>query len=229
MDYNFLLISNSVNHTNLIYFILGTNNLLDLPYYHYAFHYIIIALNLLTGISITKTILIFGQLLQVAVPITLFYPVYVVSKNYKAALITIFVAGFVWSMPSQATSWGKYPALLAMVSFVFVSYNIKYLIELKSRSTSQMVFLIIIIITAVFIHSRMSILIIIGVISLLLVKLINRKGMVDKPKPSYILVNYCLIIVFILIIQIVRIENWDLAFYPYKNILQIALILLTPL
>lgn len=224
----FPLNTDSVNHTYQISNILATNDILKLPYYHCGFHYIIIVLSALTGATIPQTILIFGQLLQVMAPITLFYPVYRVTKNYKAAWITLFIVSFVWSMPSQVTSWGKYPTLLAMVTVVFVFYILKNILQPDKQNIGSLILSIIVFMIAVFIHSRMLIVITAGGITLLSFKLLKQKRISITDTPLWLFLNYALSVILLMLFPIVRVESWSLAFSPYLEIALLPLLLLLP-
>jgi hypothetical protein len=203
----------SVNHAYLIKSILISSNLAQLPYYHYAFHCIIAALNILTGIGIPKIILFFGQLLQIIAPIAMFFPVHRITNNKKAALISVFVAGLGWSMPSESTSWGKYPALMAMSCTIFIFYIANSFLKRKNYKIGQLIFVTMVLITGIFIHSRIIILLIIG---LLATKFHPWRLEERKNKIRYILISSCLIT--ILTTLIFRISLLDLAFSPYSDI-----------
>jgi len=224
----FPLNSDSVNHTYMIKSILLADNFLKFPYYHYAFHYIVISLTSMNGADIAKNILIIGQFFQAMAPITLFYPVYTVTKNIKASFITIIIAGFVWSLPSQATSWGKYPALMAFITVVFVFYSLENFLKQIRLSKSHFLYLMMIFVTATFIHSRMVILIIIEAIVLFTMPYIKKRVINDNSKLFILISSYCIIFIVSIALLLDCFESWSLAFLPYSKELLVLLVILLP-
>ena len=71
-------------------------------------------------VEITKTMLILGQMILVALPLSLFFIIKHETKSNSAGILTVLLAGFGWYMPAYAVNWGKYPALtsLALIQFV---------------------------------------------------------------------------------------------------------------
>lgn len=218
--------TDSVIHVNQINTIISTKNILQLPYYHYAFHHIVIVIDKVTGIGIGKTILLFGQVLQVLIPISLFFPVYAITKNVVASMIALASAGFCWGMPSEATSWGKYPALLAMASFVFVFFMLHQFY--RKRNIFQFLITLPVLITCVYMHSRMLIMILLGIISFHVSSLIENNKWFQKNQSKFrilILCLYCIIVITSFFPQLKLLHS---AFIPYHSPMLVPLLLLLP-
>ena len=215
--------------THIIFLrIFPSNKTRGLPYYHYGFHYIILSLRYITSIQITKIILIFGQFLQILAPITIFYPVYSITKNFSSALLSVFVSGLVWNLPSQASSWGKYPALLAIVTIVFIFYTLHSLIFYPNKKFVQTVFQVAALIVAILIHSRLLIVMIIWISTEFLFCFCKNKLYLKENNISFLLINYSLIGVLVLLGMIGRINNWTLSFSSYSVPLLVLITVLLP-
>ncbi|MBI5943777.1 MAG: hypothetical protein HY864_05360 [Chloroflexi bacterium] len=83
-------------------------------YYHLGFHVLAASLATLTGSPIEQGMLVLGQILQVIIPLSLFFPIKAITKNNFAGLGAVLFAGLCWRMPSFASNWGKYPALASL-------------------------------------------------------------------------------------------------------------------
>ncbi len=203
----------SVNHAYYTAQIVLDNNLQALPYYHYGFHYICVFISSLTGENIPKTILIFGQTLQTVIPFVVYFPVHIITNNSKVALFCVVIAGLGFSMPSISTSWGKYPALLAILSFCYVLYIVLKVFEKTRVSPSHLMFAICMILVSILIHTRMLILI----ASVLLALLIDKMNPIDE-KPKGIFMGVVLIVFLIsLLNETISNTVLGIAMQPYKE------------
>jgi hypothetical protein len=186
----------------------------------------VIGFNVLTNLSIPTIVLIYGQLLQTIAPITIFYPVHRITNNYKAAMISVIVAGLGWNMPSLATSWGKYPALLSMVSAIFVYQVTWNYLRKKPKTAMRFISLVTITLTAILSHSRLFVLLIISILT----KIPKGWKLVGKRQRILITILGLTIIIYMALDPTIR-ENWILALYPYTEvkILLVLLLVLFPL
>lgn len=218
----------SVNHTQIITTILANRNLITLPYYHYAFHYIIAFFNLATGIEIPELILILGQIFQTIAPLTLFYPIFHWSKSFYASFFTVLAAGFVWGMPYQAISWGKYPAVLAAVSTVFVINQLHLMLKIQRRSGVLMFLSAIILVISLFLHTRTIVLLISELFIYIGSKNFFIKGLSQKRKSLVICANMVMIL-FLICLGNYCFLSWKTAFEPYINVWLLVLLITLPL
>jgi hypothetical protein len=94
----------------------AANNVADLAtrYYHLGFHAMAAWMLALAGVSTPHSLLVLGQLMQTAVIGAVYFPVYAAVRDARAALVAVLLAGAGWSMPSYASNWAKYPALLGL-------------------------------------------------------------------------------------------------------------------
>ncbi len=224
----FPLNSDSVIHADLIRQLLANPRFWELPYYHYGFHYVIVVLSRLTGNSIPATILVFGQVIQFLIPLGLYFPVHRIAHSQGAALLCVWIAGIGWNLPSQAASWGKHPALMALTSAVFVFTLLYWELSRKNHRASRLVVLALITWCAMFIHSRMLILLVIGLLILLLdvsCKLIRPSCLPCKDLISHLPFGpqlFVSIIITVLLLLFLLSQNshagtWQQAILPYLD------------
>lgn len=227
-ELEFPLNIDSVNHTNLIYQSFKTESFLNLRFYHFAFHYIIVTLSGITQDTIPKTILVFGQLLQSIIPLTIFYPVHRITRSIKIALMTSFIAGVGFGLPSEATSWGKYSTLLVMSCLVYVLYIVNIWVTRGHLSDKQLLLIAGMIIAVIYIHTRALMLFLIGMLVFGLDRLIIREN-----KYISVMVTACTLLITVFISQANNhsiIGEWSLAWLPYteNKLLLGALLCLIP-
>ena len=120
--------SDSVEHYQIIHDLLHPDNSplafykvtrLFTRYYHFGFHSLAAWVSTLTRYPVQDTMMILGQILQAVIPISLFFPVKIITKSNTAGLLTVLLAGICWRMPGFASNWGKYPALTGLAIFPF--------------------------------------------------------------------------------------------------------------
>ena len=89
-------------------------------YYHLGFHLLAAFISSLTHAEITSSMLILGQMILAATPLSIFFILQHETRSNSAGIFAVLLAGFGWYMPAYAVNWGKYPALasLALIQFV---------------------------------------------------------------------------------------------------------------
>jgi hypothetical protein len=105
-------------------------------YYHIGFHILAAALAAITRTNINEIILILGQIILALIPIPIFFIVRNATKSDAAGLFTVLLASFGWGMPGYAVNWGKYPALISLITIQFV-LSIAYILAQKENSRSE--------------------------------------------------------------------------------------------
>lgn len=217
----------SVVHTYYIKRVILAKNQLDFPYYHFGFHYVIIMISRLTSENVEKVTLLFGQLLQTIVPLSIYYPVHRITNNNKAAFMSVFVAGGVSSMPAIVTSWGKYPALMAVSCIIFVFHFIFISFEKNNKKFYTFFIAGLVAITGIFIHSRVLIVIFFGLLSSIMYHFISKKSKLQ----GILIIFVFLVTIFIVSRFGIRSNKWDLELFPFKEkrLLLGVLILLLPI
>src|SRR5262249_44580445 len=118
----------SVRHYMLIQSLLGNRQPgaltsvdgLGASYYHLGFHFLAAFTAYLLQADITKTILVLGQMILAASPLSMFFLLKQATQSNRAAIFAVLLAGIGWTMPAYAANWGKYPAVasLALIPFV---------------------------------------------------------------------------------------------------------------
>ena len=89
-------------------------------YYHIGFHFLTAFIVSAFRADIIDAILILGQIIVAAIPLSMFPIMKHETQSNVAAIFTVLLAGFGWYMPAYAANWGKYPALTSLPLIVFV-------------------------------------------------------------------------------------------------------------
>ncbi len=138
------------------------NFVLPVPvYYHVGFHLITAILTAVFRLEIAKTILVFGQAITALAPIPLFFLIKRETGSDAAGVLAVILGYFGWYMPVFAVNWGKYPALLSLLTTQF-SLSIAYLIAKEQKlhqSWTSIGILLLSIGMSFFVHTRSIILI----------------------------------------------------------------------
>ncbi len=104
-------------------------------YYHLGFHFITALLAAAFQLNISEAMLILGQIIVGSAAIPLFFLVRLETGLDAAGLFAVLLGSFGWYMPAFAVNWGKYPALLSLLTTQFC-LGILYLIG-KYRTFSK--------------------------------------------------------------------------------------------
>ena len=89
-------------------------------YYHTGFHSLTAWMSSLLQADIIDAILILGQLIVAALPLSMFSIIKQETQSGAAAVFAVLLASFGWYMPAYAANWGKYPALTSLPLITFV-------------------------------------------------------------------------------------------------------------
>ena len=89
-------------------------------YYHNGFHFLIAWMSTILRADILDAILILGQVIVAALPLSMFSIIKQETKSGAAAIFAVLLAAFGWYMPAYAVNWGKYPALTSLSLITFV-------------------------------------------------------------------------------------------------------------
>lgn len=89
---------------------------LDQPfYYHFGFHTATALFAGLSGLSIGQAMLVFGQLLNAAISLSVYALGKTLWKDWRPALAAAILVGLVTRMPAYFLTWGRYPLAAGMV------------------------------------------------------------------------------------------------------------------
>lgn len=138
-------------------------------YYHIGFH-------LLTAFSastleaeILDTILILGQMIVAAIPLSILLIIRQETHSDLAALFAVLLAAVGWYMPAYAVNWGKYPAVTSLPLLTFtvsLAYlAVRYRNDL-SRKSYLWLSLILVFAVAITVISHSRALVVLGMIAL---------------------------------------------------------------
>lgn len=197
-------------------------------YYHLGFHFLAAFITSISNTEITKVMLVLGQMMVAATPLSIFFIPKYATKSNGAGIFAMLLAAFGWYMPAYAVNWGKYPALASLVLIQFV-LSLAYLTvqnreSLSKRKTWTLYAMLASgVLISGFVHSRS--LVVIGIAVLVWVASTGWQKLTGPPR---YFVFYMVILGIIL--EIILIQTQDvlhLLFDPYgvKGLLVTALIL----
>jgi len=211
------------SNTTASFQLLGTN------YYHVGFHFLAAFLASIMHVEITKTMLILGQMILAALPLSVFFIIKHETKSNSAGIFAVLLAGLGWYMPAYAVNWGKYPALtsLALIQFVL---SVAYLaVQSKNASSTQKSCVLYAmigsgILISGFFHSRS--LVIIGIAMLAWVAARWWQNLSRLPRSLIFYISILAILLEIIFIQTQELLNPLFDPYSLKGFLVTAIIIL---
>lgn len=168
-------------------------------YYHLGFHFLAAFVAFITRAEINDIMLLLGQVILALMPFSAFFMVEHWTRSTSAAMFALLLAGFGWYMPAHAMDWGKYPALtgIALLPFILSSAYLLYentdgLSPRKFLSLSGI--LVVGATIAVFLHSRVLIVLAIVALTWLLTY-------VWQKLPSVLKILVLLVVLFVLMYE----------------------------
>jgi hypothetical protein len=105
-------------------------------YYHTGFHFMTAWMASIMRVDILDVILILGQVIVAALPLSMFPIIKQETQSGVAAVFAVLLAAFGWYMPAYAVNWGKYPALTSLPLITFVM-SLTYLLLRYRHSLSR--------------------------------------------------------------------------------------------
>jgi hypothetical protein len=185
-------------------------------YYHIGFHLLTALTASALQADLIDTMLILGQVIVAAIPLSIFTIVRQETQSNRAGLFAVLLAAFGWYMPAYAVNWGKYPALtsLPLITFVsslaYLSFRYKNVLPRRNYLWLNAILLAGILITGIA-HSRS--LVILG--SMLLAWLLAT-GWQRLSKPLRLISFFAVLTGLILLILFIRTKDvFGLLFDPY--------------
>lgn len=88
---------------------------LDSLTYHFGFHAMVAFFHWATGLPVTESLLIFGQVLNALGVLTVYLLAHRLTHSHAAALLSALVVGLVSTMPAYYVNWGRYTQLAGQV------------------------------------------------------------------------------------------------------------------
>ncbi len=189
-------------------------------YYHLGYHLLVAILTLGLSATIPNVMLVFGQIILALIPFPVFFLIWQKMKNFPAALFATLLAGFGWYMPAFAANWGKYPALLGILAFEILLLSFQ---QKEKNKTITKIGLILGILIATLIHTRVLIIIFIAFLSWAFAKRISYFSPYDQKSILRILTFS--ILVYALLIQ--EDPLLKLTLEPYLNKTSLLLFVLS--
>jgi hypothetical protein len=185
-------------------------------YYHVGFHLLTAFTASVLRADSMDTILILGQMIVAAIPLSIFPVVRQETQSNRGALFSVLLAAFGWYMPAYAVNWGKYPALTSLplltfvISLAYLSLRYKDVLSRRRYLWLIAILLLGILITGMS-HSRS--LVVLGIISLAGVTV---RGWETRSKWLRFTSFFILIAGLVLVIVFIRTRDvFGLLFDPY--------------
>ncbi len=128
-------------------------------YYHIGFHLLTAFLVSALGTRIIDVILILGQVIVAAIPLSVFTIVKQETQSNAAGIFAVLLAAFGWYMPAYAVNWGKYPALASLplltfaISLAYLTLRYRDVLSWRKHLGLNVLLVLSILITVLF-HSR---------------------------------------------------------------------------
>jgi hypothetical protein len=132
-------------------------------YYHLGYHVLIAGLARLTGMEIASAMLLFGQVILAALPVSLYLLALRSTGSRLAGMFAVTLGALGWYMPAHAVNWGKYPALfgsLAMLGAMSLAYVASRREMASPARRAWLLAAFLSGLTAVLIHSRLGVVLI---------------------------------------------------------------------
>lgn len=145
--------------------------------YHLGFHVIIVFLARVLHTNIIDLMLVFGQVTLALLPFPLYFIVKRITNSSASALLAGAVVGFGFHMPAHLMNWGKYPALLGFALFLFV-FGFGFILTQPQkflRRPAAWILVILALLCAGLIHTRILILAALTAPALLLAQFASRR------------------------------------------------------
>lgn len=145
--------------------------------YHLGFHVIIVFLARVFHTNIIDLMLVFGQVTLALLPFPLYFIVKRITNSSASAMLAGAVVGFGFHMPAHLMNWGKYPALLGFALFLFV-FSFGFILTQPQkflRRPAVWILVILALLCAGLIHTRILILATLTAPALLLAQFASRR------------------------------------------------------
>lgn len=84
-------------------------------YYHFVFHAVTAFFSVLSGLAPEQAVLVFGQVLNACVGISVYALAKAVSRDWRVGLLAAFFVTFATKMPGYYLSWGRYTLLIGVM------------------------------------------------------------------------------------------------------------------
>ncbi len=148
---------------------------LDMPfYYHYGFHALAAVFTALSGLDIGPAMLLFGQVLNAAIGLSIYTLGKALWKDWRPALIAALLVSFATRMPAYYLSWGRYTLTTGMIFLPLIMAHALKMV--RSKHTPKQILTLAVLTAGVLLtHYFAAILLILFFFLLLLDVLITRK------------------------------------------------------
>ncbi len=97
--------------------------------YHMGFHSALAIFDWLSGLDLTRAMLLFGQVLNALSIFAVYLFTTTLTENKSAGVFASLVTGFLSPMPAYLTSWGRYPQLASLLILPVAIYLVITVLE----------------------------------------------------------------------------------------------------
>ena len=144
-------------------------------YYHFGFHSLATWLALVADVGVASAISLLGQIFLVTAPLCMMFLVYAITENVGGAVFAGLLSAIAWIMPSFSINWGKFPALFAISTFPAI-VSLLFLMFLRKVEKMKVFLSLIFMIGITFIHTRIFIVMLLGVVVFLIIDKLKIRG-----------------------------------------------------
>jgi len=102
--------------------------------YHFGFHALVAFFHWLTGISVPRSVILVGQILNALSPLTAYLLAAKLLESRRAGLFSALIVGLLANMPAYYVNWGRYTQLAGQVVLPVVLITALESLESEERS-----------------------------------------------------------------------------------------------
>ena len=170
--------------------------------YHPGFHCIVAVFTWLTNLSVDKSLLILGQVLNALAIFSVYLFTKTLTQSYVAGLFAAIITGFLTPMPAYYTSWGRYTELTGLLILPAAFAIIKLLMDGETSKKIYWIFFLSAITSAglFLVHYRVIVFLGCLILSYYLIYVLIKNGQPGSSKTRVLLLTIVMVFLAILLI-----------------------------
>jgi hypothetical protein len=194
---------------------LPTYSLLTGSYYHLGFHVLAAAVSQTLNVDAIDTMLLLGQIILALIPLPLFFLVRQATHSEWAGIFAVLFGGWAWYMPAHAVNWGKYPALLSLLSLELALCTAWLVIPILKKPRRWILIGVLVgsIVLSTFIHTRSFVLIVFAFLCHFIARLWHKAS----PRIRNALFYFVLVLLFVMLVVVQTNSVLNLTVDPYRG------------
>ena len=170
--------------------------------YHPGFHSIVAVFAWLTNLSIDKSLLILGQVLNTLAIFSVYLFTKTLTQSSVAGIFAAIITGFLTPMPAYYTSWGRYTELTGLLILPAAFAIIKLLMDGETSKQIYWVFILSAITSAglFLVHYRVIVFLGCLILSYYLIYVLIKNGQPGSSKTRVLLLTIVMVFIAILLV-----------------------------